>query len=523
MHDIVIENARIVDGTGAPERSGTIAIRNGVIEKVTGPRSYESPEVIDAQGKIVAPGFIDVSNHSDVHLTLFSQPSLKSLLHQGITTIIGGNCGSSLAPLVDGKAIESIQKWGKIDQVNVNWLRMKEYLDVMVSKQLSVNYATMVGYSTVRRGFLKDEYRPLTEVELEGILQLVDHSLKAGALGVSMGLAFSHMQMADFHEIRQVAELIKKHNKVLSIHMRSDGERVIEALEEVIKITRATGVKTQISHIKILGRKNWKYFDMFTEILNEAIYSEGLPILFDVFPYTANNSVLYLLLPEWVMEGGKDAMLERLRDAELRERVIEDMKANNYDYARVMVSDAMIDRSILGKSIVEIAHNQGVSVEEALVNLTLASNGHARVITQAIHEDHLKYFIKHPYSIVGTDGIGYDDTFAAKGGFDHPRCYGAMTKYLEEYVLPGIVSLEEGIAKLTSLPAKQYGIRERGVIREGYVADLVVIDPTKVHSRANFSNPTVYSEGIEEVIIAGHKVVHNGQFLDAYYGGVLKY
>jgi N-acyl-D-amino-acid deacylase len=496
MEDIIIKNGLISDGTSKKPYIGHIIINKGLITKL----------VSDIRNH-------NVSNHSDTYLTLFTNPSQKSLISQGVTTIIGGNCGASLAPLISNSAISSIQKWSNVTDINIDWTTVKEYLRVVKSKEFAPNFATLVGYDTVRRGLIGDSNRALVDSELQVILKTLDQSLSEGALGVSVGLAFSHMQSVDQNELLKISDLVKKHNKILTVHTRNDGEYVIESIQQIIDLVKTTMVKTHINHIKILGHKNWKYSKELNEMLNQAV-EDKLPLTFDIFPYTANNTVAYVLLPSWVSLGGKAVLLKNLNDGNIRQRVIQDMKTNSYDYNRIIVSDSPMNKSIIGKTIVEIAKNQGLTVEDALIQLIIASGGRARVMVESISENHISELMAMSSSVIGSDSAGYDDSIIKLKGYEHPRSFGTFTKFLQEYNKENQSKWEKSIPKITSLPATIFGIENRGLILENMQADIVIIDPEKFESCANFNQPIQYSKGIEEVIINGRIAFQDGEVID---------
>jgi N-acyl-D-amino-acid deacylase len=514
MYDIIIKNGLIVDGTGNKPYKGNIVIKNGKITKVTSKdNGYRANIEIEASDKIITPGFIDISNHSDTYLTLFSAPTQKSLITQGVTTLVGGNCGASLAPLISNSAIASIQKWTDMSNINIDWHTFKEYLTVLENKSFAPNFASLIGYDTVRRGLIGDDNRALTDAELQVMAKLINQSLEEGAIGVSLGLAFSHMQAVDKKELLQLANIIKKHNKILTVHSRNDGEGVVQSIQEIIDIVSNTKVKTHINHLKILGRKNWKYAKEINEILSKAVV-DNLPLTFDVFPYTANNTVAYLLLPSWVAVGGRKVLLENLQDTDIRSRIIQEMKSNSYDYNRIIISDSPMNKSIIGKSIVEIAKNQSLGVEDAVIQLVIASEGRARVIVDSISDRHMQELINFNNSMVGSDAAGYDDNLIKYKNYEHPRSFGAFTKFLQDIVLTGQLEWEKAISKITSLPATTFGLGDIGMIRENMIADIVIINPSNLVSCANFKQPIQYSTGIETVIINGEIALKEGEVIN---------
>lgn len=521
MYDLVIKDATILDGTGEARYDANIAIKNGIIRKIHKKPITDAERIIDAGGRYVTPGFIDAVNHSDTHVTLLTQPRQDSMVRQGVTTIIGGQCGASLAPLIGVRAIQSIQKWGNINALNINWQTMSEYLAYLDAQPLGLNYASLIGYGTLRRGLLHDQYRGLSEQELQMMLQQIKNALKQGAIGLSQGLAYGHLRMATFEELVEVGKSVGKLGKTQTLHLRNDGQDVVSAIEEGIALAGETGARTHFSHLKILGKKNWKYFEEVVTKIDQAL-SAGINLSFSVFPYTANNSVMYLLLPYWVAEGGKKSMLEKLKDPEVKARVVKDMKANNYDYNKIFISFSPMDESSVGKSIVEIAKNQGVSIEEALVNVVIASQAQTSVITHAIHPDHMKYLAMHPASVIATDGVGYDDEFTRTSNYVHPRCYGTFPHFLRMVLDREIpLTLEQAVAKITGKPAQLYSLRKRGVLREGFAADLVIMNGSSLVSPASFENPLVYPRGVEWVIINGRVSVEQEEYVDAANGTIL--
>jgi len=523
MYDIIIRDGLIVDGTGKNKPyKGIIVVNKGKITKITSKdNGYKGQIEISAKGKIITPGFIDVSNHSDTYLTLFSAPSQKSLITQGVTTLIGGNCGASLAPLISNSAIASIQKWTDMSNINIDWHTFREYLEVLNKKSFAPNFASLMGYDTIRRGLIGDSNRALTEAELTVIANIVEKSLAEGAMGLSIGLAFSHMQAVDKKELLKLANIIKKYNKILAVHTRNDGEKVIDSIQEIIDIVNITKVKTHINHLKILGRKNWKYAQELSEIIDKVILDK-LPLTFDIFPYTANNTVAYLLLPNWVSLGGRRVLLENLKDTSIRENLVQEMKSNSYDYSRIIVSDSPMKKSIIGKSIVEIAKNQNMGVEDAVIQLVIASEGRVRVIVDSISDKHIKELIAFENCIIGSDSAGYDDNLMKSKSYEHPRSFGAFTKFLEDFVLTEYLDWQNAIPKITSIPAKVFGIENRGLLRENMQADIVILDPNNLKSCANFQQPMQYSTGIETVIINGEIVLQNGEEILHLAGQIIK-
>jgi len=512
MFDILIKNAVLIDGTGKIGYKADVAVTKNKIAKIGNLKRAKGTIEIDAEGKAVSPGFIDVHNHSDGYWRIFLEPQLPSLIHQGITTIVGGNCGTSIAPLTSGKIIESIQKWADLKQVNVDWLSMKEFVEKMTGRKLGVNFGTLVGHGTLRRGVVLDEMRRLDQNELEVMKRILEKSLKEGAMGFSTGLAYSHEKATTRDELVEMIEITKKYNRVYTTHLRDETHNVVSALKEAIDLAKETDVNLQISHLKVMGEKNWPLMDEMLGMIDSA-HQSGIRINFDVYPYTQTGSVLYVYLPSWVAEGGKKMLLKRLKEKSLREKIIKEMKETaEYHYENAIIAICPISKSLAKKSLSEIAAAQEISVEEALIDLLIASEGRVVTIVDCLSEENVKKAIRHPLSMIASDGAGYGISHKNSGELVHPRCFGTFPRILRKYVREEkLLTFEEAIRKMTSLPAHKFGLEKRGVIKKDYIADLIVFDPNKITDKATVENPYQYSEGISEVIVNGKPAMLGGK------------
>lgn len=524
MFDILIKNGTVVDGTGKKGFAADVAVSKNKIEKIGKISWSKGRTEIDAKGKIVAPGFIDIHNHSDGYWQIFLEPQLPSLLFQGITTIIGGNCGASIAPLADIKIIESIQKWTDLKKVNVDWLTMSEFSEKMKMKSLSLNFGTLIGHGTLRRGIIHDEMRRLDRNEFEEMKKTLEKSLTEGALGFSAGLAYSHEKKATWDELVEFSGIVKSSGRVFSVHLRDEAGGIIAALEEAIDLAKQTGVSLEVSHLKVMGEQNWPLMDKVLDMIKCAEES-GADVNFDVYPYTQTGSVLYVYLPDWAAEGGKKMLIRRLKEKHLRGKIIEEMKETaQYHYEDAVIAACSFSKSLAKRKISEIAAERGLSVEEAIIDLLVASEGRVITLMECLSEDNLKKLIKHPLSIIATDGAGYGVSHRESGELVHPRCFGAFPRILGKYVREEkLLSLEEAVKKMTSLPAKKFRLDGRGVLEKGNIADIAVFDPKIISDKATVENPYQYSEGVEQVIVNGKFAMRdrkltremNGQFLMA--------
>ena len=524
MYDVIIKNGTVIDGSGKKGFKADIGLRKEKIKKIGRLKRAKAKIIIDAKGQYVSPGFVDIHNRSDGYWTLFTDPHLESMLRQGVTTIIGGNCGSSIAPLVGGNIIVSIQKWANINEVNVNWLTMAEFLNVLEKRKIGVNFGTLVGHATMRRGIIGEDFRKLKPREVKMMERILKDALREGAFGLSTGLAYSHAKVAPTEEIIKLAKIVQKEGGIYTTHIRGEAEELLPAIEETLTIAKKAKVSTEISHLKAMGKKNWHSFPKALEMIEKA-KKQGMNINFDIYPYTTTGSVLYILLPDWVAEGGKRMLLKRLKDPVIRKKLIKEMQETQpYEYDKVVIAISPTDKTFIGKKITEIAQSQGVSVEEAIINMLIASEGRVITFFQTLNEDNVKLGLKHPLSFVASDGSGYNiNYYRERGELVHPRCFGTFPRVLGKYVREkNLMSWEKAIYKMTAGPARKIGLKKRGLLKKNNFADITIFNPKTIIDRATFENPFQYPQGVEYVFINGKIVVDKGKCTGELAGKVLK-
>jgi len=523
MYDILIKDAIIIDGSKNAKYKADVGIYNGRIDRIK--RNIDAKKgkrVIHAENMYLVPGFVDLNNHSDTYLTLFTIPTQESLLRQGITTILGGNCGSSLAPLVSQEGLKAIQKWSNTNEINLNWLTFKEYLTSLERLKIGVNFASLVGHSTLRRGLLGDEFRELKPKELKIMVDMLKTAMKQGAFGLSTGLAYSHAKIATTKEIIELTKTVKSFDGLYTTHVRGEAEELIPAIEETIEIAKKTGVNTEISHLKAMGTNHWPNMKKALEMIKKSTKTN---INFDIYPYTVTGSVLYILLPDWVAEGGKTQLLKRLKDPSIKEKAVKEMQEKkSYEYNKITVAVSPISKSFIGKSISEIAQAENVSIEEAIINMLLISEARITVFIDTLNEENVRLGIADQLGFIASDGVGYNiDYYHKKNDLVHPRCFGTFPKFLGKYVeQEHLISWEEAIYKITHGPATKLGLKNRGLIKEDYWADLVIIDPSTIIDKSTFQNPYQYPKGIEYVLVNGEIAVENGYYTSKKAGKILK-
>lgn len=520
--DILIKNGMVVDGTGKrPGFRADVGVSGDKIFDVGNLAKAKSRVEIDAAGQVVAPGFIDIQNHSDSYGSLMRDPALESLVGQGITTALMGQCGSSLAPLVKG-SLASIQKWTDIEGVNVNWTSLAEFFEHQSRRGSGINLATLVGHATLRRDFVGDSSRPLTTKEEQQVAALLKRSVQEGAYGLSIGLAYSHERLAAEEEILRLLRVVEAAQGIVSFHLRNEGPEIYAAVNEVINFLRYVPVKSKISHLKILGEKNLAGVEKLMRML-EVAGRDGAQIYFDVYPYLASATVLYLLLPEWATLGGKAELIKRINTPEIRRDIIRDTEEQGYPYSKMTIASSSLGNNFIGRSLAQIAQDQNVTGAEAILNLLTATRDQIIVFWHDLEENILEALMKHPLAMLATDGSGYSSGDSQKGLAPHPRSFGATAKILGRYVREKkILSMEEAIFKMSGRPAAWLGLKNRGVIAKNNFADLVIFNPEKISDSASYTNLYRHPAGISHVVINGQIAINNGEFNKILAGQILR-
>ena len=521
-YDLLIKDGMIIDGTGKPRFLADVGVKAGRIQDIGSPTlpSAGSSKTVPAFGKFVTPGFVDITSHADKNWTLFQNPLQDYLLTQGVTTILVGNCGSSLAPLVSPEAAASLRKWEATSR-NINWATVRELLEELSRHPLGPNVATLVGHGTLRRGILAGESRRMSAEELQQAVEHLERGISEGAYGLSTGLVYSHEQPATAEELTALAKVLARHGAVYKTHLRHEGADLIPAMNEAVEIARESKAKVIVSHFKAIGRKSWPLFPKALAMIERA-NAHGQPFHFDVSPYQRTGSFLYLLLPSWAREGGFPAMLERIANPANRSAIIEELKRLTLHYDRYIVaSSIMTDTNSL--TIAEVAERAGSSPEEAILELLAANGGRVTIFGKTLAFSNVVAGLTHPLGIVASDASGVSAELGETGKLVHPRATGAFPHFLHRFVHEaGLMSWEEGLRKITSLPADAAGFAERGRIAKGQYADLVIFDPEKIRDRSTYLNPYVHSIGIEAVVINGKLALENGQLTGTASGQVLK-
>jgi len=506
-YDLVISGGRLIDGTGAPWVRADVGIRGDRIAAIGDLSQAQAKQRIDAQGLAVAPGFIDLLGQSE--LSVLVDPRAESKIRQGITSELTGE-GISPAPMNDAWVHEK-EDWLRKYRLRIDWTDLRGYLQRLRLARPAINVGVMVGAAQVRGVVLGfDDVQPDAQ-QLARMQRLVEEAMEQGALGLSSGLIYQPGSFAKTAELIALAQAAAKHGGFYATHLRSEGSRIFEALDEAFAIARAAAIPVEIWHLKV-GRSHWGHMHEVTARIERARAS-GIDVTADAYPYVASANGLHASLPEWVNAGGVDDLVARLRDPALRDRIAKETGRDLDADAILLVScvDPGLKR-YMGKRLSEVAREMDLSPELALMQLVAQDRGKVGVARFTMKEEDVQTALQKPWVALDTDygARAVDGPFGGEGA--HPRAFGTMARILGHYVRDvKLFTVEEAVRKITSLPARRMGVWDRGVLRPGAYADVVVFDPEHVEDTATFEQPQQYPRGIETVVVNGKVVLHQGK------------
>ena len=520
--DIIIKNGRVIDGAGNPWFRADVGIQGEKIKKVGSLHGDKANEIIDVAGLIVCPGFVDLHTHSDLSFLVNSKADSK--LTQGITTEMVGNCGNSAAPVTDSGKSFFVRGYEDLG-LKWDWNTVAEYMGRLDKMGISLNIATLIGHGTVRASVLGFEARDPTPEELGSMKSLVDAGMKEGAFGLSSGLKYAPGCYAKTDEVVELCKVVQRYRGIYSTHIRNQGDFLIESVDEAIEIGQRSGVPVLISHLKVKMRNNWGKAGNMLRIIDEA-REAGVDVTFDQYPYLAGQTNSFAITPGWAREGGVNSFLERLKDPAQRKKIEAEIPEHE-DWAgaeNILIVQFSPDKSYVGKTLEEIAKLRKKTPASTMCDLLLEANGIVPVLIFHMWETDVRDIMTHHVQIVGSDGSSLAPYGILGRGKPHPRSYGCFTRFLGRYVIKeGLMSLEDGIRRMTSLPAQIAGLADRGLIRENMFADLIVLDPKNVLDIATFEEPHQYSKGIEYVFVNGKMAVEKGKFTGQLAGKALRH
>ncbi|MEA2562218.1 MAG: N-acyl-D-amino-acid deacylase [Acidobacteriota bacterium] len=528
-YDVILRGGTIYDGSGSRPYVGDVAIKGDRIARLGDLGTAKAKSEIDVKGLAVAPGFINMLSWATD--SLIHDGRGQSDIRQGVTLEVMGE-GWSMGPLNDAMKKESVEQQGDI-KYDITWTTLGEYLEHLEKRGTSLNVASFVGATTVRVHELGYENRPPTPDELQRMRALVRQGMEEGALGVGSSLIYAPAFYAGTEELIALCQEASPYGGMYISHMRSEGNRLLEAVDELIDISRRARIPAEIYHLKAAGRQNWGKLDQVLERIEKA-NANGMRVTTDMYTYTAGATGLDAAMPPWVQEGGLKAWKERMQDPAIRERLKKEMSTPTDEWENLYLSAGPENtllvafkndklKPLTGKSLAEIAKMRGKSPEETAMDLVIEDDSRVGTIYFLMSEENVKRQVALPYMSFGSDA----EALAPEGPFlksnPHPRAYGNFARVLGKYVRDEkVIPLEEAVRKLTSLPAENLKIRERGALKEGFFADVAVFDPAKIEDHATFEKPHQYSTGVRHVWVNGVQVLKDGEHTGAKPGRVVR-
>lgn len=498
MLDLVITDGLVIDGTGRPGYIADLGINGEKIVSLGSLGDVPARKRIEARGLVVVPGFIDIHTHSDISLLL--DPVDEPRLRQGVTTVVFSNCGIGFAPATR-ESLEMLKKayvgafgnWS----LDVRWQRIREYLDQFQGRT-TVNIAYLVPHAAVRVAVMGMAARAATEREVRQMAELVRQGMEDGAFGLSTGLYYTPMRFAGREEMMALLRVVKEYGGFFAIHLRDYFAGLFPSLREALELAEAAEVPVQVSHLQAAGRQNWGKADALLSLIDQARH-HGVDVTIDSYPYMAGSTFLHSWLPEWAQADGADEILKRLTDPQSRRQIVLQLEAASGDWANVIISgvSTLSNQPLIGRSLQQIAHDRAVAAAEAVCQLLVEEGLEVSFIYHHGNEKDVCRIMQYPHQMIGSDGI-------QTGQRPHPRLYGAFVRFLGQYVRDrSLLSLEEALRKTTSLPASRLKLSDRGQLKEGMVADVVIFNARTVEDRATYDDPCQFAQGVDYVIVNG--------------------
>jgi N-acyl-D-amino-acid deacylase len=527
-YDIIIRNGVVYDGTGGAPRRADVGVRDNQIAAIGDLSKAKATNEIDARAMAVAPGFINMLSHSETSLIV----DYRSLgeLRQGVTTQIFGE--GSMGPLSDEMKKTQLASQGDI-KFDIPWTTLAEYLKHLETRGISQNVASFVGAGTIRAHVIGLENRPPTPAQLEQMKELLRREMEAGALGVTTALIYPPNYFAKTDELIELCKVASKYRGKYIAHIRSEANQLMEAVEETLHIAREANIPVEIYHLKAAGEQNWPKMDAVIKRINDA-RRQGLKVTADMYTYTAGATGLTSTMPPWVLDGGYEALYQRLLDAETRKKIAAEMRRPTNEWENMFLLPGSLDRILLigfrseklkplaGKTLAEVAKMRGADPTDAAMDLILEDRSRVGTVYFLMSEENIKKQIAQPWVMFGSDAA----SMAAEGAFlkspTHPRAYGCFARLLGKYVREEkVISLQEAVRRLSGLPAATLELDRRGLLKPGYFADVVVFDPNAIADKATFEQPHQYAVGVKHVFVNGAQVLKDGEHTGAKPGRAL--
>jgi N-acyl-D-aspartate/D-glutamate deacylase len=518
-YDVIIRGGHVIDGTGNPWIEADVGIRAGHIVRIGPVEDVQAARVIDATGQVIAPGFIDMHTHSEY--ALLYDGNAQSKIRQGVTTEVVGE-GTSPGP-IEGSAVEPTKEMLRLFNLDLTWSTLDGYFQRLLKSGSSVNLASYVSSCQVRYDVIGYENRPPTADELEKMRELVASSMEQGAFGLTNALEAT-CGYAKTDELIELAKVVSRNHGIYATHVRGEGDTVLDSIREAIEIGEKANIPVEIFHLKVAGSNNWGRMPEVVALIDSA-RARGVDVNANQYPYIAANHPMLPLLPPWALEGGVDKTMERLRDPQLRGRMKHDIENGladwNSNYIRqsggwqgIVIGFVQTEKNALlpGKTLEELAKIRGTHPADAFFDLLLEEHGNVGCMPFMMNEKDVQTALRQPWVDIASDGMSLSTDGPLAAGHPHPRNFGTFPRILGHYVRDEkVLTLEDAVRRMTSLAAQRLGMKDRGLLREGFWADVVVFDSNRISDTATFASPKQYPEGINYVLVNGQVVIDRGK------------
>ena len=528
MYDVLIKNGNIIDGSGRKPYIADLAIIGDKIVKIEKDIKKEAKRIIDVKGKNVAPGFIDIHSHDETQI--FNTSTVEPKVKQGVTTVVNGNCGLGFIPVeVERKdnLYDFASKIFDTDNLDINWTNYEMYKDKLTENGLGINIVNLIPHGSLRIAVMGFDDRKANQDELKEMGNILEKYLEDGVFGMSTGLLYPPCSYADLNELIYLSKILAKHNKIITIHMRNESDEIEKSVKNAVRLAKKTNVSVEISHLNISGVDNWGKSKEVLKIVDKA-RKNGYNVNCDQYPYKAGSTFISALLPQWCLDGGTNRLIEKLKINEnnIKDKIRKDIENGIDGWDNIIKSTGLDNivinsvknkdkKDMVGKSIKEISVERNIDKYELLYKLIVEEKGQVTVLIFSVDEKDLYNIFKTNFVMVGSDGLMMD-------GKPHPRLYGTYFKVLDKFIKQeSLVSLPEGIRKMTKLPAEKLHLDQRGQIKEDYYADIVIFDFEKIKDIATYENPQITGEGIEYVFVNGELIVKGKDLIGKIGGRVL--
>ncbi|MDQ2731860.1 MAG: D-aminoacylase [Armatimonadota bacterium] len=518
-YDVVILGGVVLDGSGTPGKRADVAVRGDRIAAVGNLEHASGAIHVDATGMSVCPGFIDIHTHSD--LTILANPTMDSSILQGVTTEVTGNCGIAVGLSLDSPEFTLERRYASLVP-GLQWTGMGEFLALLEERGVAANFMSLAGHNTIRRRAMGNEARSPTAAELATMKSVLRDALSEGAVGFSTGLEYPPGRYSKTDEIVELASVAAAAGVFYTSHLRNESDGLVDSVREALQIGEQAGLPVQLSHHKAEGFLNWGKVKETLGMV-DAARARGQDVTLDQYPYTAFMTGLAIpVFPTWALGGSEVDMQERLANAETRVTLLAYIRALKMDWELVRIAIARLHREYQGQTIAELAHKWSVTPEEAVLRVLEDERGFVAATYFMMSEDDVQFVMQYPHTFVASDAATSSNEGPLSHDRPHPRTFGTFPRVLGRYVRElGVLPLETAIAKMTSMPAKRLGLTDRGVVKVGAKADLVVFDANKIIDQADDRNPRQEPVGIDSVFVNGQRVVHRGDITGALAGEVL--